>query len=50
VLHTVDELLLLSPSIELHEMKEGIMQDLLTGQVRTANKSIDVLDEVVAHG
>jgi type I restriction enzyme S subunit len=50
VLHTVDELLLLSPSVELRKMKEGIMQDLLTGQVRTADKAIDVLDEVVAHG
>jgi type I restriction enzyme S subunit len=31
-------------------LKKGLMQDLLTGEVRTADKAIDVLDEVKAHG
>jgi type I restriction enzyme S subunit len=31
-------------------LKKGLMQDLLTGKVRTADKAIEVLDEVAAHG
>jgi type I restriction enzyme S subunit len=31
-------------------LKKGLMQDLLTGEVRTADKAIDVLEEVEAHG
>jgi len=50
VLYTVDRLIQLSPSEELKELKEGLMQDLLTGEVRTADKAIEVLDEVAAHG
>ncbi len=34
----------------LKRLKKGLMQDLLTGEVRTANKAIEVLDEVKAHG
>ena len=34
----------------LSKVKNGLKQDLLTGEVRTADKAIDVLDEVVAHG
>jgi type I restriction enzyme S subunit len=34
----------------LRRLKKGLMQDLLTGEVRTADKAIDVLDEVVEHG
>ncbi|WP_263809795.1 restriction endonuclease subunit S [Salinibacter pepae] len=34
----------------LRSLKKGLMQDLLTGEVRTADKAIDVLDEVVEHG
>jgi type I restriction enzyme S subunit len=35
---------------ELKRIKKGLMQDLLTGEVRTADKAMDVLDEVVEHG
>ena len=34
---------------ELKRLKKGLMQDLLTGEVRTADKAIEVLDEVSAH-
>jgi type I restriction enzyme S subunit len=34
----------------LSQLKKGLMQDLLTGDVRTADKAIEVLDEVKAHG
>jgi type I restriction enzyme S subunit len=34
----------------LYTLKKGLMQDLLTGEVRTADKAIEVLDEVAAHG
>jgi type I restriction enzyme S subunit len=34
----------------LRKLKKGLMQDLLTGEVRTADEEIDVLDEVVEHG
>ena len=34
----------------LQRLKRGLMQDLLTGEVRTADKAIEVLDEVEAHG
>jgi type I restriction enzyme S subunit len=33
----------------LEQVKKGLMQDLLTGEVRTADKAIEVLDEVAAH-
>jgi type I restriction enzyme S subunit len=35
---------------QLKRVKKGLMQDLLTGEVRTADKAIDVLEEVEAHG
>jgi type I restriction enzyme, S subunit len=35
---------------ELNRLKRGLMQDLLTGRVRTTSKDIDILDEVAAHG
>ncbi|WP_251941789.1 restriction endonuclease subunit S [Salinibacter ruber] len=31
-------------------VKRGLMQDLLTGNVRTVDKAIEVLDEVAVHG
>ncbi len=34
----------------LKRVKIGLMQDLLTGEVRTGDKAIEVLDEVAAHG
>lgn len=34
----------------LRRLKRGLMQDLLTGAVRTRDKAIDVLDAVRAHG
>jgi len=34
----------------LSQLKKGLMQDLLTGEVRTADKAIEVLEEVEAHG
>jgi type I restriction enzyme S subunit len=34
----------------LKSLKKGLMQDLLTGEVRTADKAIEVLDEVATHG
>jgi type I restriction enzyme S subunit len=34
----------------LHRLKRALMQDLLTGEVRTADRDIDVLPEVEAHG
>ncbi|WP_263819159.1 restriction endonuclease subunit S [Salinibacter sp.] len=35
---------------KLSDLKKGLMQDLLTGEVRTADKAIEVLGEVKAHG
>jgi type I restriction enzyme S subunit len=35
---------------KLRRLKKGLMQDLLTGKVRTVDKAIAVLDEVAAHG
>jgi type I restriction enzyme S subunit len=35
---------------QLRPLKTGLMQDLLTGEVRTADKAIEVLDEVAVHG
>jgi type I restriction enzyme S subunit len=35
---------------ELKDLKKGLMQDFLSGRVRTADKDIDILDEVAAHG
>jgi len=34
----------------LNSLKKGLMQDLLTGEVRTKDKPIDVLPEVKVHG
>jgi type I restriction enzyme S subunit len=34
----------------LERLKKGLMQDLLTGEVRTADKAIEVLEEVKDHG
>jgi type I restriction enzyme S subunit len=34
----------------LHRLKRALMQDLLTGEVRTKDRDIDVLPEVEAHG
>jgi type I restriction enzyme S subunit len=34
----------------MKQLKKGIMQDLLTGEVRTADKAIEVLEEVKTHG
>jgi type I restriction enzyme S subunit len=34
----------------LERLKKGLVQDLLTGEVRTSDKAIEVLDEVKAHG
>jgi len=34
----------------LDNLKKGLMQDLLTGEVRTADRTIKVLEEVQAHG
>lgn len=34
----------------LKHLKNGLMQDLLTGEVRTANRDIDILPEVENHG
>jgi type I restriction enzyme S subunit len=34
----------------LYRLKKGLMQDLLTGGIRTTDKAIEVLDEVKAHG
>jgi type I restriction enzyme S subunit len=36
--------------LKLQGLKTGLMQDLLTGEVRTADKAIEVLGEVKAHG
>lgn len=35
---------------QLKRLKRGLMQDLLTGRIRTADKDIAVLDKVTAHG
>ncbi|MCS3853761.1 type I restriction enzyme S subunit [Salinibacter ruber] len=35
---------------QLQDLKKGLMQDLLTGEVRTMGKAIEVLGEVKAHG
>jgi len=35
---------------QLKDLKKGLMQDLLTGEVRTADKAIEVLEEVQSHG
>ncbi len=35
---------------ELRRLKKSLMQDLLTGEVRTMDKAIEVLGEVKAHG
>ncbi|MCS4156101.1 restriction endonuclease subunit S [Salinibacter ruber] len=40
----------ISLSEDLKQLKHGLMQDLLTGEVRTMDKTIEVLGEVKAHG
>lgn len=35
---------------ELRQFKRGLMQDLLSGEVRTADADIEILDEVLEHG
>ena len=52
VLHNVDAAIQQSrrDAACLRRLKRGLMQDLLTGRVRTADKNIDVLAEVEAHG
>jgi type I restriction enzyme S subunit len=46
-----DEILQSESKVDrLKRLKKGLMQDLLTGEVRTADKAIEVLDEVKAHG
>ncbi len=35
---------------QLQDLKKGLMQDLLTGEIRTTDKAIEVLGEVKAHG
>lgn len=35
---------------KLQRIKKGLMQDLLSGKVRTTDKNIEVLDEVLQHG
>lgn len=35
---------------KLKRLKQGLMQDLLSGEVRTHDKDIEILDEILAHG
>ena len=35
---------------KLSRLKRGLMQDLLSGKVRTHDKDIEIVDEVLAHG
>jgi type I restriction enzyme M protein len=50
ILLTVDYAMSFSATSSLRSLRQGLMQDLLTGRVRTAGKDIDILDEVAAHG
>ena len=52
ILKSIDDDILNNKNVvsEYERLKKGLMQDLLTGEVRTADKAIDVLDEVVEHG
>lgn len=34
----------------LQQLKKGLMQDLLSGEVRTHDKDIEIVDDVLAHG
>jgi type I restriction enzyme S subunit len=51
-LRTIDEMIHANQEQvqELRRLKRGLMQDLLTGRVRTRDKDIKILDEVAAHG
>lgn len=51
-LHSVDQEIEKNKSYvsSLKRLKHGLMQDLLTGRVRTDGKDIDILDEVAVHG
>ena len=35
---------------QLRQLKQGLMQDLLSGEVRTQDKDIDILDDVLQYG
>lgn len=35
---------------QLLRLKKGLMQDLLSGEIRTHDKDIEIIDEVLAHG
>lgn len=35
---------------ELKRVKSGLMQDIISGRVRTHNKDIEIIDEILAHG
>ena len=35
---------------QLQRLKQGLMQDLLSGEVRTHNKDIEIVDDVLQHG
>jgi type I restriction enzyme S subunit len=52
VLKSVDDQILKDKETvaEYKRLKKGLMQDLLTGRVRTTGTNIGVLDEVQAHG
>jgi type I restriction enzyme S subunit len=52
VLEVFDERIdsLIQEKSRLHRLKRALMQDLLTGEVRTNDRDIDVLPEVEAHG
>jgi type I restriction enzyme S subunit len=52
ILRSVDDQILNDKKAvaEYNCLKKGLMQDLLTGEVRTADKAIDVLEEVESHG
>jgi type I restriction enzyme S subunit len=52
ILKSIDDAILNNKETvsEYERLKKGFLQDLLTGEVRTAGKAIDLLDEVVSHG
>lgn len=51
VLSTVEEQIISKESYfeQVRRLKQGLMQDLLSGEVRTANYDIDILSEVEIH-
>jgi len=36
--------------VRLQRLKQGLMQDLLSGEVRTHDRDIELIEEVLAHG